>query len=147
MNATPSKLPPFYAAAMANIDPVWFKRFEKLGVHVVLLHILSGPESPVHGHPELEKALGLELQEIAAGYYDSSHYPGALNPEDSGFTWHFFHCTDLAKAMTRLKAQLEVRGLLNVCSIFHSEGPGEFRCWWSYDPTGISKLVSEEVSA
>lgn len=146
MNAKPT-IPPFFAAAMQNIDPVWVKRFEKLGLNVILLHVVSHRESPVHRYPELEKTLGAELEKLGVGYLDAVHYPGALNESESGYWWWFFHCRDLAQAMTSLKAQMETRGLLGACAIFHSEAAGVFRCWWSYDPAGIGKLTTEEANA
>lgn len=140
-------IPSFYAAAMQNIDPVWFKRFEKLGLNIILLHVKSHSESPVHRYPELEKTLGTELEKLGVGYLDAVHYPGALNSADTGYWWWFFHCRDLAQAMNCLKSQLETRELLGAVAIFHSEQAGVFRCWWSYDSSAIGKLTTEEASA
>jgi hypothetical protein len=122
------------AVALQNLDSGWHAIFEKLGLNVVVVVFDTRRDSPIHSHPDLGTALGLELQQIGAGYYDSSFYP-------KGSVWHFYHCRKLGPAMARLKAQLETRGLLGITSIMHAEESGLLRVWYSYDPEAIGKSI------
>jgi hypothetical protein len=145
MNATPPQLPPHDVAALQNTDPQWFKAFTKCGLEIVVVHLLITPGSPALAHPQVERALGLALQQAELGHYDSSHYPGCLNLSQSGYVWHFLHAHDLGKAMACLKAELEKRGLLDVANILHGEAHDQFRIWWSHDPEAIGKLVQPDA--
>lgn len=148
MNEVASKTGPVVdVAALQNTDPHWFTIFDKCGIQIVVVHLITKRGSPVHDHPEIEKALGLELQEIEAGFYDSSWYPGCIDDKASGSVWHQYHVHvhHLGKAMARLKEQLGVRGLLEIANILHGEAHNQFRIWWSYDPDIIGKLVESTI--
>jgi len=128
-------------AALQNLDAMWHGVFSKLGLNVVVVQFDTQRASPIHSHPKIEESLGLELQQIGAGYYDSSFYPGVTDPKRSGSSWHFFHAHDLGAAMQRLKSQLAARGLLHVANILHAEESNQLRFWYSYDPETIGRLL------
>ena len=128
-------------AALQNLDAAWHKIFDKIGLNVVVVQFNTQMKSPIHAHPEIENALGLELQQIGAGYYDSSFYPGCHDSKSSGSAWHFFYAHNLGAVMQRLKSQLAVRGLLGIVNILHAEESNQLRVWYSYDPDAIGKLI------
>lgn len=125
---------PCNRAAVDNLSPHWHGVFTKLGLNVVVVLFDTRLDSPIHSHPEIEKALGLELQQELAGFYDSTFY-------HVGSVWHFFHCVDLGKAMQRLKSQLEARGLLHITNILHAEESNQLRFWYSPDANAIGKAL------
>ncbi len=128
-------------AAFQNISPNWHAIFSKLGLNVVAVQLNTTRQSPVHDHPKIEEALGLELQQVGLGFYDSSFYPGCCDSECAGSAWHFFHAHDLGAAMARLKSQLAVRGLLGVANILHVEEYNRLVFWYSHDPDVIGKTI------
>ena len=131
-------------AALQNLTPAWYGIFDKLGLNVVLVTFDTQRASPIHSHPQIEISLGLELQQVGAGFYDSSFYPGCHDLNCSGSVWHFFHAHDLGAAMSRLKSQIAVRGLLPITNIVHAEECDQLRAWWSYEPESIGKLFTFE---
>jgi len=124
---------PCNRAALDNFSANWHGVFTKLGLNVVVVQFDTQRGSPIYSHPELEKALGLELQQELAGFYDSTFY-------HIGSVWHVFHCCDLGKAMQRLKSQIQARGLLHITNILHAEENDQLRCWYSYETESIGKL-------
>lgn len=123
-------------ASLQNLTEKWHGIFTRLGLNVLIVQFSTRTDSPAHAHPKIEEALGLELQQIQAGYYDSSWYcfQGAS-------VWHFFHCSDLAKAMNHLKAQLATRGLLKACNIMNAERHDRLCLWHSSDPECVAQYV------
>jgi hypothetical protein len=132
------------AVAFQNLTAVWHGIFTKLGLNVVVVQMDTRRASPVHSHPEIEVALGLELQQVQAGFFDSAIYPGTVDIDYSGTAWFFFHCIDLGKAMSCLKSQIAARGLLGITNILHAESENELRAWWAYEPENIGKLFTFE---
>lgn len=119
-------------AAAQNVVPEVFDMLSALGLAVVIVvfeNIKQGHPSMNHGN--LAEKLGRELQEARAGEYDST----AWLPEQH---WHFYHGTDLPKAIATLKAGLERRGLLRYAKIFNAESPTELMTWW---PPTAEKIV------
>jgi hypothetical protein len=121
-------------AALENLDAPWHGILDKMGMQVVIVQFDTRLGSPIHSHPKLAESLGMELREVQAGHYDSTFYL-------QGSKWCFFHCRDLGRAMQRLKAQLEVRGLLPIVNILHAEESNQLRIWYSPDPDAIGRLV------
>ena len=118
--------PSINVAAAEHFDQKFFDTLAKLGLNVVLVSFKAGLDSPIWDHPGIEENLLRELKSVHAGQFDSSAY-------DEGVITHFFHVSDLAKAMQQLKASLEARGLLKITTILHAETPQELRQW--YPPT------------
>ena len=110
-------------AAIQNLDESWHEVLSKYGLNVVVVVLQTQITSPIHQHPELWKALGLELMEVSAGKYDSSFYHKAS-------VWHFFHCQKLGCAIGQLKRSLEKRGLLPIANILHAEAADELIQYW-----------------
>jgi len=130
-------------AAMQNLSPNWHAIFSKLGLNIVIVWLDTKLPSPIHDHPHIEEALGLELQQVGAGSFDSNYYPGCFDINATGTVWHIFHAYNLGAAMARLKAGLAVRGLLGVAGIFHAEDYNRIVCWYSCTPEEIGQ--SREV--
>jgi len=121
-------------AASQVLDPVWFKTWTKLGLTVIAVQFDARLGSPIYAHPGIEEALGLELQEIGAGHFDSTFWL-------TGSAWHFFLCVDIGRAVRRLKSQLEIRGLLSVANILLAESPDNLTLWYSPDASLIGRAV------
>lgn len=128
-------------AAFQNLSPNWHQIFDKLGLNVILVQFDTQDASPIHSHPQVAEALGLELQQIGAGFFDSSYFPGCYDSKNTGSAWHFFHAHDLAAAMERLKSQLAFRGLLGCCNILHAEDWNRLVFYYSPDPEAIGKTL------
>lgn len=144
MKPTPSGPSPASFAMLQNLSPFWHGVYDKLGLNLVLVTFDTQSASPIHRHPQIEIALGLELQQIGAGYYESSFYPGCHDSKCSGSVWHMFFAHNLGAAMSRIKSQVAVRGLLNITNIAHAEECDQLRVWWSYEPESIGKLFTFE---
>jgi hypothetical protein len=117
---------PVFPAAAQNLEPEFFTILAKLGLNVVIVCFRADLQSPIWKYDRLKKTLDDELKGAKAGQYDSTYYA-------KGAIYHFFHATNLGKAMTQLKASLETRGLLEITKILHAETPQELRVW--YPPT------------
>ncbi len=138
--ANSPRTPQADVAALQNLDPAWHKILDKLGLNIVVVQFDARLGSPFYAHPGIEEALGLELQEIGAGIFDSMMFPAP------GSLWAFYLVHDLGKAMQRLKSQLATRCLLGIVNILQPEEPYKLRVWYSYDPDAIGKLVEPSES-
>ncbi|HAO79767.1 MAG TPA: hypothetical protein DCQ92_12480 [Verrucomicrobia subdivision 3 bacterium] len=125
-NATAQKrVAPIDLAAAENLSPFFFKTLATLGLEVVIVRFDAKPDSPIWGHPGIERELERELQVIQAGMLDSSWFT-------EGAQWHFFHVatSQLGKAMQQIKSGLDARGLLPVTTLLHAESASALREWY-----------------
>jgi len=115
--------PPIEIAAADNLSPEFFEVLSKLGQQIVIVRLASEIDSPVWEHTPIELNLDRALQAVQAGSFDSSYFT-------LGEQYHFFHVSDLAKAMQALKSELDERGLLKISTIYHAETPDEWVVWF-----------------
>ncbi len=130
MSATPPKPPP-RQACLDNLDEVWFARFEKIGVSVVLLRLDCRLGNKAAALPNIEETLGAELFQARIGAFDSTLYLGLIDEKLAGIRWHFFHTQDLGKAVQFLKTRLGEMGILPNSIIYHVEQPLRMVVWYA----------------
>jgi hypothetical protein len=119
-----NKVPfPIEWAAAENLMPSFFGILAKLGLEVLVVRFKADGGSPIWQHARIEDDLDRELKSIQAGQFDSSFYA-------TGEIYHFFHVSDLGKAMQQLKASLAARGLLEITTLLHAETAQELRVWY-----------------
>jgi hypothetical protein len=122
-NSPPRLPPPIGFAAAQNLSREFFAVLDGLGLEVVIVQFQAGKESPLWKHPKFEEDLDAELRAVRAGAYDSSAY-------GEGSFLHFFHVSNLGKAMQTLKASIEARGLLPITTILHGESHDSLRIYY-----------------
>lgn len=125
-------------AFLQNFSPAWFARAEKIGLEFLLVTFAAPLGSPIYEHPEIERALGLELQAAGAGCYDSSLCR-------DGVQYHIFHVSRLPVALNVLKQQLALRGLLPITRILHRDTANAWRCFVSPDERELAQLVEDSA--
>lgn len=136
---SPKRLPPDISTAAAeNLTPEFFAILDTLGVNLLIVRFEAGRGSPIWEHVGIESELERELRAVHAGQFDSSFFT-------LGAQFHFFHVTDLGKAMQQLKASLERRGLLAITTIMHAESADDLRVYWP--PTAELVETSDAADA
>lgn len=143
MNAAPPKLPP-HQAALDNLDDAWFKRFEKIGLSVVMLRLDCRLGTKAASLPLIEETLGAEMFRAGIGAFDATIYLGTIDEALAGIRWHFFHAQDLGKAVGFLKARLEQIGILPDSIIYHVEQPRRMVVWYAPQPELIGTASDEK---
>jgi hypothetical protein len=129
--------PPEFAAS-ENLMPEFFAILAKLGLQIVGVHFTAAIDSPIWEHDHIELDLDRALQAVKAGQFDSSYYT-------LGAQYHFYHVSDLAKAVHALKAALDACGLLKITTIYHAESADE---WITYFPgTAQTIKIAEDAEA
>jgi len=126
------------APALNNFSPGWQKLLQQLRCDIVLVIFAAPPLGPIWSHPQIGESLGAELTQAGAGQHDSS----GLN---DGSQFHFFHVSDLGKAVGVLKHQIQIRGLLPFTHLLHRELPNAWRCYWSAEEKEIAQLVEDDA--
>lgn len=144
MNATPPTIPPHHRAACDNLDDAWFKRFEKIGLNIVMLRLDCRMGNKAASIPNVEQTLGAELFRAEIGAFDSTLYPGTIDERFAGIRWHFFHTQDLGKAVAFLKTRLEELGILPNSIIYHVEQPRRMVVWYAPQAELIGSASDEK---
>jgi hypothetical protein len=125
---------PIELAAAENLSPSFFADLSKLGLQVVIVRFSAANDSPIWKNTGIEQVLGEELEAVRAGQFDASFFV-------LGAQWHFYHVSDLARAMQQLKASIEARGLLPITTLMHAETAQELRVWFP----ATAELVNTEA--
>ncbi|MEI6194286.1 MAG: hypothetical protein WCS42_08140 [Verrucomicrobiota bacterium] len=114
---------PLEVAAAANLTPEFVLMLGTLGFEILVVRFQALHDSPIWEHEGIERELQMDLQTIGAGHLDAScPTPGAL--------WHFFHVSDLVKALAAIKARLAALGLLDVATLIHAATAQDLRVCW-----------------
>ena len=142
MNPAPAKSPNAICgdvqAVADNLTPFWHETLQKIGLEIVTVALDGRAGSRLMEHPELWKALGIELEEQKLGLFDSVAFA-------NGTAHCFFHVNSLGAALTLLKHQLEIRGLLGIAHIMHRETATSWRCYWSPTPGEVAQHVEDSI--